>query len=331
MFRKFYARCNLDIELVAKSPLLVQGAQAQEGAAMFYRARDPADGGRVKYCIPATTLKGVWRSAAEAILRSFEHPWLACNPFEEDERGEARLSQSCSKRLENDARSNTPHAYAATCPACRLFGSTTHAGLLQLDDVWAVGDPKPVTKTGIAIDRFTGGVKAHALYQYDALPVGARFTSHLTIHNPEFWQLGLLALVGREMSAGRVRIGSGTRRGLGHVQIVWQRAEFRYPAELYERAAAAEIREGKLASAQALAVDSDQVDYPIAEPWLLPDLEPLPAAGWADALWIRFAVAGEDLKRLAAECVERALARKLEAGPAGFAYQPPTGREAHDA
>jgi|GEM_PF-2079483 len=329
MLRCFYACCNLDIEIVARSALLVQGAQAPEGAAMFYRARDPADGGREKYCIPATTLKGVWRSAAEAILRSFEHPWLACDPFEEDEENKGKLSKSCSKRLDGDPRANTPRAYAATCPACRLFGSTAHTGLLQLDDAWAVGDPKPETKTGIAIDRFTGGVKAHALYSYDALSAGTRFTSHMTIHNCEFWHLGLLALVAREMSNGQAHIGSGTRRGLGHVQITWQRAEFRYPADLYARAVDRAAGGGKLASAQALAGGSDRVDYPTAEPWFLPDLEPLPAAGWADALWIRFVVGGNDLKQLAVECVERALAPKLQAGPVGFAYQPPTSREVH--
>jgi CRISPR-associated RAMP protein (TIGR02581 family) len=314
MYRRLYAQCHLEMETVARSALLVQGTQALEGAATFYRARDPTDG-REKFCIPATTLKGVWRSAAESILRSRER-WLACDPFDEKE----CERRSCSKKLEGRAVADSPQAYAALCPACRLFGSTAHAGLLQLHDAWAEGNPKPEPQTGIAIDRFTGGVKPHALYSYQPLPAGTRFTTRVTVHNFEFWQLGLLALVSREMSEGRVRIGSGTRKGLGHVEVVWTRAEFRYPRTLYEQAAVGQA--GNLASAQALATDGDRVDYPEAEPWLLPGLHPQPADGWADALWTSFQVTGDDLSRLQGDCVERALAPKLRLGYVGFAYAP---------
>ncbi len=321
MFRQSYARCDLSLTITAKSPLLVQGAQAEEGPAAFYRARDPVDGGREKCCIPATTLKGVWRSAAESILRSFE-PWLACDPFEE---GQGKQSQSCSKRFEESEVIGTPRAYAAVCPACRLFGSTAHAGLLQFQDAWLVGTPQTVTHTGIAIDRFTGGVKQGALYSYEALPAGVRFTTRLTVHNVEFWQIGLLALVSREMADGRVRIGSGTRRGLGHVAIEWLQAEWRYPKGLYEAAATGQA--GALASAQALARDGDRVNYPVAEAWLLPGLQRRPAHDWADDRWATFLAAGDDLARLQKACVEEALAPKLRAGAAGFAYALPKSRE----
>lgn len=317
MYRRLYARCDLNIQITARSPLLVQGAQAPEGAAAFYLARDPTDG-REKFCIPATTLKGVWRSTAESIFRSFES-WLACDPFEEEK---GKESQSCSKRLEGSQAADSPQAYAEVCPACRLFGSTAHAGLLNLHDAWAEGNPQPEPQTGIAIDRFTGGVKHGALYSYEPLPAGTRFTTHLTINNVEFWQLGLLALVSREMSTGRVRIGSGTRKGLGHVEVVWTGAEFRYPRALYEPAAASQA--GALASAQALAADGDRVDYSEDEPWLLPDLQPQPTNGWADALWTSFRVTGDNLSRLQVDCVERALAPKLQLGHTGFAYTPPT-------
>ncbi|MDH7487486.1 MAG: RAMP superfamily CRISPR-associated protein [Anaerolineae bacterium] len=315
MYRRLYAQCDLDVQITAQSALLVQGTQAPEGAGTFYRARDPTDG-RERFCIPATTLKGVWRSAAERILRSFE-PWLACDPFEV-KKGD---SQSCSKRLEGSLAADSPQAYGAMCPVCRLFGSTAHAGLLQLQDAWAMGNPRPEPQTGIAIDRFTGGVKYGALYSYEPLPAGTRFTTHVTVHNVEFWQLGLLALVSREMSQGRVRIGSGTRKGLGHVEVVWTRAEFRYPKELYEQASVGQA--GVLVSAQALAVDGDRVNYPDAEPWLLPGLRSQPANDWADALWTSFWVTENDLSRLQIDCVERALAPKLRLGRAGFAYGAP--------
>ncbi len=139
MFRRIYARCDLELQITARSPLLVQGSQETEGAAKFFRARDPTDG-RMKYCIPATTLKGVWRSAAEAILRSFAD-WLACNPLENDKENPGRPDQSCWARLQESSVLNSPLAYSAMCPACRLFGSLLHAGLLEVQDAWAQGNP----------------------------------------------------------------------------------------------------------------------------------------------------------------------------------------------
>jgi CRISPR/Cas system CSM-associated protein Csm3 (group 7 of RAMP superfamily) len=313
MHKRIYAHLDLSFQINATSLMLVQGSQEKVGDAIFFRARDPTDG-REKYCIPATTLKGVWRNAAERILRSF-HPLLACDPFAE----EASPTQSCSKRFEK--LEDTAVAYLEVCPACRLFGSTAHAGLLEMTDAWAVGAPQPVKHTGIAIDRFTGGVKQHALYSYAALPSGTVFSGRLTIQNFEFWQLGLLALVNREMADGRTPVGSGTRRGLGRAKVAWQRAEFRYPEPLYRRAAAG--RAGALPSAGSLAAD--------AEPWLLPGLQPRPPAGWADAAWVTFDVASGALEQLARECVEKTLAFRLQDGLAGFAYTPPVEKEARHA
>lgn len=335
MHRRLYARCDLTIKITARSPLLVQGAQTEENAesdkkkTIFFKARDPGDG-REKYCIPATTLKGVWRNTAERILRTFA-PTLACDPFEEDKDKKHHASKSCSKRLEDDPPPSEAAAYVAVCPVCRLFGSTAHAGLLQVQDIWgpAVDDLQPEPNTGIAIDRFTGGAKTGALYELKTLPPKTQLESKLRIENVEFWHLGLLALVCRELNDGRAQIGSGTRRGLGLVQVDWESAEFRYPAARY--AAAAQGQAGALASAQALAAVSDRVAYPQAEPWLLPELRPRSSSGWSDGPWVVFQLAEKTLQRLQQECIELALAPKLREKHAGFAYARPSGKEADHA
>ena len=329
MFRRIYARCDMKLKITTRSPLLVQGAQTEENAegdkkkTTFFKARDPDDG-REKYCIPATTLKGVWRSTAERILRTFA-PALACDPFEEDKDKKHHTSKSCSKRLEDDPPPDEASAYASVCPACRLFGSTAHAGLLQIDNAWGpeVALEHPLSKnTGIAIDRFTGGVKTGALYDYEIIPANTSFEGRLHLENMEFWHLGLLALACRELSNGRVRIGSGTRRGLGLVDVYWKDAVFQYPANRY--LAAASGQEGVLASAQALADPSDCVAYADQEPWLLPGLQRRDPAlsSWWETAWVRFEVNDDMLQRLQRECVELALAPKLHKGHVGFAYMP---------
>jgi CRISPR/Cas system CSM-associated protein Csm3 (group 7 of RAMP superfamily) len=159
MHRQLHAQCRIDLTLEAASFLLVKG-QGQKGE--FFQAVDPADG-EMKNCIPATSLKGVWRSAAERILRSFDAS-LACDPFSE---------QSCSKRMESKSVA-AAEVYAHLCPACRLFGCTAHAGLLTIHDGWGILMEES-RRTGIAIDRFTGGVKKGALYTVNPLHAKATF------------------------------------------------------------------------------------------------------------------------------------------------------------
>lgn len=319
MHKRIYAQCTINLDLSAESPLLVQGAQQPSGAAHFYTARDAKDKGRVKFCIPASSLKGVWRSAAERILRTFE-PQLACDPFVEKK----GVRQSCAKRLED--HKNPATAYHASCPACRLFGNTAHAGLLRMADGWIFRNPaRPAERTGIAVDRFTGGVKQGALYGYEPLLPGAAFRTQVVIDNVDLWQVGLLALVCRDMNEGVVRLGSGTRKGLGHVRITWQRVEFRYPTALYAHMAVGQA--GRLASAQALALAADRVDYPESDPWLLPDLEAEALSNWQDALWTRFVLQDALVMQLQGEAVEKALAPKLRCGLTGFDYRPPTFAE----
>lgn len=317
MHRQLYTQCRLELELTAVSPLLVQGEQGQ---GEFYKAIDPADG-REKYCIPATSLKGVWRSAAERILRTAEEE-LACDPFEE----RADSSQSCAKRLEGkqyDSLRDTAKIYACLCPACRLFGSTAHAGVIALRDGWVATTESVETRTGIAIDRFTGGVKHGALYTVTPLSPGISFTINVEIANFEFWHLGLLALVCREMDEGRIRLGSGTRRGLGHVRTSWRAAHFVYPN--LSRAETPVGQAGSLASAQSLAVGDDRIPYPDDEKQLLAGLQPQPATGWRERLWTSYQISGDSLDELRAVCVGEALAPKLRKGRKGFALCLPEG------
>ena len=317
MYRRLYARCDLALRLTARSPILVQGAQAPTGAATFYRARDPADDGREKYCIPATTLKGVWRSTAERILRSFED-WLACDPFADTGEG-----QSCSRRLEKADWLSSAKAYEAQCPACRLFGSTVHAGLLSAQDAWSVRAARPLLKkTGIAIDRFTGGVtmkNGHgALHQVEVAPVSTTLCTALTIHNPELWQIGLLALAFRELSEGRATVGSGARRGLG-----WLRADVVKVNIAYARGPYEAVRAGgpdTLCSARVLAQPAERV-HAADDLWPLPGLTEIPSAGWHARVWSRFEINDPaQIHALLAGCVEQSLAPRLKQGRAGFGY-----------
>lgn len=317
MHRRTYAHCTIKLTFTATSPLLIQGEKQKDGheKTVFYNAVDPKDG-KTKECVPASSIKGVWRSGAETILRSVE-AGLVCNPFEE----KAGSAQSCSKRLEarrfDDIR-DTPGIYQHLCPVCRIFGSTAHAGLIQISDGW-IEQAVRMDRTGIAIDRFTGGVKQGALYTVAPLAVGTTFPITVHIDNFEFWHLGLLALIYREMSEGRMRLGSGTRNGLGRIQVDWESVRFRYPNHSnYDQLMSPQRG---LVSSQALAQPEDSIGAPTSERWLIEQMAPLASTDWRDSLWRTYEVADRtDLTQLQKFCVEEALASRLKAGTTGFAY-----------
>lgn len=311
MHGQLLARCQLTLQIKAATPVLVRGPSQKE--ASFLVARDPSDG-RDKPCIPATTLKGVWRSASELILRSFD-PTLACDPFSQEQD-----SPSCSVRLEKHPLAQTPAIYAAICPACRLFGSTAHAGLINIQDAWAVLPAKSVKQTRIAIDRFSQGVQMlrggrGASFTISPLDRDSRFKTTVEFVNPELWQLGLLALVFREMSEGRVGLGSGTRKGLGHVTISVSAIEWQYARSYY--ASARDQRSECICSSLALARTS-MGSGQMKGDWLMPGLEQQTPSGWAERPWVRYSLDTEQSAKLLSACVESALAPRLRVGLRGF-------------
>ncbi len=71
-------------------------------------------------------------------------------------------------------------------------------------------------RDGIAINRFTGGVKEGPFdYQY---VLNREFTTKIQIRNFELWQLGILAFLLRDFEEELVPIGYGKTRGLGKVK-----------------------------------------------------------------------------------------------------------------
>jgi CRISPR/Cas system CSM-associated protein Csm3 (group 7 of RAMP superfamily) len=159
--------------------------------------------------LPGTGLKGLFRSRAEYILRSIGATPVPCQ------------TQQCGK-----------------CWTCRVFGSgggqdmaSTSVGVrsaIRIADA-AVHDPVPVTRTHIAIDRFTGGVLPGALYTMEALESGT-FTvqvERLTELDPrQENEIGaMFRLVLEDLGDGIIGVGGGAARGYGSVSAALADAE----------------------------------------------------------------------------------------------------------
>lgn len=181
-----------------------------------------------KPVMSGSSLRGALRSRAEKIARTLATiKWQqrdafllhcpACDPLARDEHG---ALASCDVR--STISTNNEAGADDLCLACRLFGSPRRGSRLWIEDApWAKLAPDENTwhaQDFLAIDRFTGGGQDGA--KFDAAPLTeARFRARLTLHDPEEWELGWLALVLRDLAEGEITIGFGAAKGYGRAKV----------------------------------------------------------------------------------------------------------------
>lgn len=267
MHRFIAGTCRMTLTLTPDGPWLVRGqareaGEGRQGQAL-YPLMDREGGPPV---LPASSLKGVLRSTAERILRTVEPggrnpdlPPFADSPFvhsieqlreltgapggKDDKDEWLRLLRRLPRRELADSeladfydwREPPANLYAWLSPASQLFGCTLHAGLVTLEDAYA---PAPTTqrRSHVAIDRFTGGAGRGLLFVEELAPAERPLTTTLTLTNFALWQIALIGLALREISAGYVGVGGGTRKGQGQVKIDVTGAEIAYAAPVYSTA-----------------------------------------------------------------------------------------------
>jgi CRISPR/Cas system CSM-associated protein Csm3 (group 7 of RAMP superfamily) len=184
------------------------------------------DGEPVVY-LPGPSLKGVIRSHCERIVRTVGEG-RSCNPVVKEE--------SCVGKQELKQEQDGVHVHKKSCFICQMFGNTVLAGRVRTKDAYPVGDVRTEERNGVAIDRVFGSV-AVGPFQMEVVTSGA-FETTLTIRNFTIAQLGLLALALRDLKLGRVGVGFGKSRGLGHVTLEWGTLTLRYarpPEDRYRR------------------------------------------------------------------------------------------------
>ena len=236
MLKLLLNECLIDLSISTETPLLIKSGME--------RVRDPNmfpvktfRNGKPEVFIPGSSLKGVIRSHSERItrtLRQGKEP-ACCNPFEKDKNNKNEPDFACSsyfeeyKQQEEIKKSNGMKAYRQSCLICRLFGSTESASRLIVRDAYLKDgcNVKFETRTGVGIDRFTGGATKGALFSLE-VATNAEFGTQLYIRNFELWQLGLLAYVFKDFEEGIIPIGYGKSRGFGKVTGTVDKVELRY-------------------------------------------------------------------------------------------------------
>jgi len=216
--------------------------------------------GEGRFYLPGSSLRGVLRSAAERVVGRWR-PDLLSDPFLREGEWQHPLAGSdLFLRKNRNDRVDGPTYYRHALPIERCFGHTALRGRWTISDAlmcategaqlpnepeqFRRGQARMEVRDSVGIDRHTGAARNQVKYQFEALSGGV-FVTTLTLVNYERWQPGLLAHALAAIDGGSVRIGYGTRRGLGRVRLAVKAMRWRWYG-------AAPRREGALTALPAL-------------------------------------------------------------------------------
>lgn len=193
--------------------------------------------------IPGSSLKGVMRSAAEALLRHFPRPAKGAPPEEHPALwscdlvgGDPCIDHEWLKK-ERQALPDRPpagslrqlaeKAWRHSCPVCRLFGSMAMAGRVRFPDLLLAPEQAPMmeVRNGVGIDRDKGQAANGVLYDFEAVPPQTRFELSVIVDNYDDFEIGLLLYLFDELNRGALSLGGKSTRGLGQVAIEWKQLE----------------------------------------------------------------------------------------------------------
>lgn len=238
MLKKIVNEAFCTLRITTTGPLLVKSGHASVSGpdmtpVLTFR------NGKQEVFIPGSSLKGVFRSHIEKIVCSLK-PRVVCYPFELNETTRDKIAdlkqlqsdylESCggvfnqyAKRSEENRRlleEKTDLVYAASCPTCRLFGSTGFIGRIAIGDAHLASGEEQIReqRDGVGIDRLTGGASHGAKFELEVVSAGVSFETDIHLRNFEIWQLGMLFVVLQDMADELIRLGSGRSRGLGQVK-----------------------------------------------------------------------------------------------------------------
>ncbi|WP_437600243.1 RAMP superfamily CRISPR-associated protein [Sorangium sp. So ce590] len=238
MLRKLVNHAEIEMTLRPVEPLLIaSGVPNATGTDLPFvlTYRRSADAGEPY--LPGSSLKGVLRSHAERISRTMAPKARVCDPHfhPKDAAKEASALRVpfCGDRLRprkgEDGKWESHDLYRQSCPICRTFGSTVYRGRLALGDAYLKDGevPRIERRDGVGIDRFSGGASRGVKFEMEVLTQGA-FRARMRLENFEDWQLGLLALLCRDLEDEMISIGHATTRGLGRLKGLVERLDVMY-------------------------------------------------------------------------------------------------------
>lgn len=164
--------------------------------------------------IPGSSLKGIFRSSAEKLLRG-----IALNELKDQEKKEELLVRIASDPLVQSAGTKEI-TDKNVCMITATYGGMGLASHVRFCDALAEEHTFEVKKRdGVAINRDLGRVHGNAKYDYEVIEPQARFPLEIILENDQDWQLDLVLASLDMLEDGLLRIGGFASRGLGRVEV----------------------------------------------------------------------------------------------------------------
>ena len=169
--------------------------------------------------IPGSSLKGVFRSVAESILKTYGHP----DSSRENDRYRETISSEIREGLKNKFSDvDILRIVGKLGLVSKVFGSSSYFSLISFSDFYPPKNhvPSTVGKTGIAIERRYGSVRKGGLYTVEAVEPGSVFSGFISLKNTPNYIVGLVSeIISDYINSGFIRIGGMKSRGFGRVVI----------------------------------------------------------------------------------------------------------------
>ena len=217
--RILYRIFNLKVKYILESPLRI-------GSGRVFKLSSPIDlpvirikiGDLETPYIPGSSIKGVFRSSSEYIVRSAGLP--ACSRGEGCRVNLDRPLQNCLRNLYRSTTIKDVYSILQNyCIVCKVFGSGSYGSHIEFKDAYPSDSVTTGIKTGIAIDRRSGAAKRGALYTIEYVNPGSTFDGEITMINLPNYCIGLIANVIELINLGIIKIGGMKSRGFGKVRI----------------------------------------------------------------------------------------------------------------
>jgi CRISPR-associated RAMP protein (TIGR02581 family) len=211
LHNKLYRNIRLNVTYVNKSPLRIGTTKGKSltSSINLIVSKINIDNKELPY-IPGSSLKGVFRSTAENILKSYNIH--ICDKGDEPK----DLTNELNNKNNNiDEIRKILDNY---CICCKIFGSSSYASHIVFSDAYAANSFTFGIKTEVAINRRSGSVKRNVLYEVEYVNPGVSFEGEIVMKNTPNYAIGLVVKVIDFINAGIIKIGGFKSKGFGEIE-----------------------------------------------------------------------------------------------------------------
>jgi CRISPR-associated RAMP protein (TIGR02581 family) len=211
-FDEFKNKYFLDINIISQTPIHI-GA-SQEGLSPLEVDNTVLKDSKGNAVIPGSSLKGVFRSNLEQILRGKEGIKV-CDETD----GNPCIDSKERKNYDNESEWFS-YIEENICEVCNLFGSNSFSSRVFFSD--AVADKSKQNlenRDGVKIRRDSEVAAGKAKYDYEIVSIGTVFKTELLMENVEDYQVGYILLLIDMINNGLIRFGGKKSAGLGKLKF----------------------------------------------------------------------------------------------------------------